>query len=137
MNNLGNIFNINDKMELVSLSKLLNTIYNNYSYLTLDDYNRIDKIDNKIFGIDKQLYFLITGEDMTGLGIIDINKQSPAKLLSKRASLISERDKIIKTSKNRMKKSNPKRYKAISKMIVQQRLAMKNGNIDILKICDM
>lgn len=191
-NNLGNIFNMNmDKSQLVYLYKLVNTMYDDYGYMTLDDYNRVDEIDNKIFDIDKQLYFVLTGENVEDNdnvqqenipkkneesitisnmiqkakentsnpylkfllnmgGIIDdiIHKRvdensiqedvpkklSPDELLFERKSLVSERDDIIKTSKDRMKKNDPEQYKTIQEMMTQQRLAMKTGNFDFAKI---
>lgn len=191
-NNLGNIFNMNmDKSQLVYLYKLVNTMYDDYGYMTLDDYNRVDGIDNKIFDIDKQLYFVLTGEnvevndnvqqekipkeDQESItisnmiqkakkntsnpylkfvlnmgGIIDDiahkrvgensipedvpEKLSPDELLLERKSLVSERDDIIRTSKDRMKKNDPEQYKTIQEMMTQQRLAMKTGNFDFAKI---
>jgi len=185
----GNIFNMN-KSQFVQLSKLLNTMYDDYGYMTLDDYNKVDEIDNRIFDIDKQLYFVLTGEkaedndtqqedvlnnneepmtisrmiqnakentsnpylkfifNMGGIvddiihkrGIenkvpeITSKKLSPDELLLERKTLISKRDDIIRTSKDRMKKNDPEQYKTIQEMMTQQRLAMKTGNFDFAKI---
>lgn len=190
-NDLGNIFNMNmNKGQFVQLSKLLNTMYDDYGYMTLEDYNKVDEIDNRIFDIDKQLYFVLTGEKVEGNdtqqedvlnnneepmtisrmiqnakentsnpylkfifnmgGIVDdiIHKRgienkvpemtpkklSPDELLLERNSLVSERDNIIKTSKDRMKENDPEQYKIIQEMMTQQRLAMKTGNFDFAKI---
>lgn len=190
-NDLGNIFNMNmNKGQFVQLSKLLNTMYDDYGYMTLEDYNKVDEIDNRIFDIDKQLYFVLTGEKVEGNdtqqedvlnnneepmtisrmiqnakentsnpylkfifnmgGIVDdiihkrgienkvpemtSKKLSPDELLLERNSLVSERDNIIKTSKDRMKENDPEQYKIIQEMMTQQRLAMKTGNFDFAKI---
>lgn len=193
--NLGNIFNMNmDKSQFVQLSKLLNTMYDDYGYMTLEDYNRIDEIDNRIFDIDQRLYFVLTGENVEDNdntlqedivqkkeesitisnvfqkakentsnpylkfilnmgGIVDDiihkrvsenkvpevipEKPSPDVLLLERRSLVSERDNIIKTSKDRMKENDPEQYKVIQEMMTQQRLAMKTGNFDFTKILGM
>lgn len=189
-NDLGNIFNMNmNKGQFVQLSKLLNTMYDDYGYMTLEDYNKVDEIDNRIFDIDKQLYFVLTGEKVEGNdtqqedvlnnneepmtisrmiqnakentsnpylkfifnmgGIVDdiihkrgienkvpemtSKKLSPDELLLERNSLVSERDNIIKTSKDRMKENDPEQYKIIQEMMTQQRLAMKTGNFDFAK----
>ena len=187
MNN--NMFNM-DRSQFMQFSKMLNTIYDEYAFLTDEDYNRIDEIDNEIMEIDKSLYSIITGENLVEnslsqnveseentisdlLGQVKANisnpylkffceigrivddvvhnristdtpvkemiskKMSPEVLLSSRKILIIERDDLMKTAKERMKKNNPEQYKVMQEMITQQRLQMKNGNFDLMSILGM
>lgn len=108
-NNLASMSNPNmNKNQFIQSSKLLNTIYNNYSYLTLEDYNRIDEIDNKIFDIDKQLYFILTGERMKE----DANIQKTEDVQQN-----NEKQMIISNIIQKVKENTPNPYlKFVSNM---------------------
>lgn len=176
-----------DRKQLAFMSKFMNTMYDDYGFLTEEDFARIDEIDSELLNIDKRLYSILTGTVMEEkiveeteenttkeptiaslLGELKANtsstalkllctlgeiwddashgrlstptvqkaseKLTPYELLDMRKALISERDNLVKTSKDRMKKNNPEQYKATQEMLNQMRLQVKNGNFDITSL---
>lgn len=78
-----------------------------------------------------QLFFKIGTEIYNGVKNDRISMENVEELLSKRQALISDRNTIINTSKERIMNNNPEQYKVMQELIKQQKLQMRTGKLDI------
>lgn len=84
-----------NRKDYAKMTKAANTLYE-YAYLTGDDFQRIDSIDEEIYNIDKKLSYIVINKNDESIGSIIKNGSFAYKNGNSALNLVSGAAEVLK-----------------------------------------